>query len=375
MEINLGLSALAAAWILGMFTLRPAWHDRPTVMIVFITGLIVIMMILVVRASWYGFFTLTAYFYSLRLLPWPARLIGVGFVGFMSAISQGYYLTKTDSTGLLIFVVIVAVNIGGACVFTYYNWDSQVQAVRRQQAVEELSEANRKLEAALAENAGLHTQLLTQAREAGVLDERHRIAREIHDTLAQGLTGIITQLQAAEQVDQDPVVWRKHVKAATGLARESLSEARRSVHALRPESLETAKVSDALAVLADRWSTLHGIPVQVTTTGTGQPLSREAEFVLLRIAQEALANVAKHAGATRVGLTLSYLPSEVALDVRDDGRGFDQNAASDGGFGLIAMRQRIEDQAGELLIESDLGSGTAISARLPVGQITAEVSA
>ncbi|HXS63305.1 MAG TPA: sensor histidine kinase [Streptosporangiaceae bacterium] len=364
MAINVGLSALAGAWIV-------AWHNRPRMTLVFMTGLILIMMVLVFRASWYGFFTLTAYFYSIKLLPWPSRLIGVGFVGFMAAVSQSYYLVKTDSTGALVFLVVVLVNVGGSCLFTYYNWNSTVQAERRQQAVDELSEANRKLEAALAENAGLHAQLLTQAREAGVLDERHRIAREIHDTLAQGLTGIITQLQAAEQADQDPAAWRKHVQAATGLARESLTETRRSVHALRPESLESAGLSDALAAVSERWSSLHQIPVQVTTTGIEVPLAQQAEFVLLRTAQEALANVAKHARARRVGLTLSYLPGEIALDVRDDGRGFDPAAVPDGGFGLVAMRQRVQDQSGALLIESEPGGGTAVSARLPVGPVPA----
>ena len=189
--------------------------------------------------------------------------------------------------------------------------------------MEKLSEANRRLEATLAENAGLQQQLLTQAREAGVLDERQRMAREIHDTLAQGLTGIITQLQAAEQAADDPAGWHRHFDAATRLARESLSEARRSVEALRPESLETGRLSEALADVAGRWSALHGIPVQVTTTGTARPMPHQAEFALLRTAQEALANVARHAQATRVGVTLSYMEHEVALDVRDDGRGFD----------------------------------------------------
>jgi hypothetical protein len=88
MFINLGLSALAGAWILWMYTLHPSWHDRPAAMVVFMTGLIVIMMVLVVRASWYGFFTLTAYYYSIRLLPWPARLIGAGGRGARRAASH-----------------------------------------------------------------------------------------------------------------------------------------------------------------------------------------------------------------------------------------------------------------------------------------------
>ncbi len=131
------------------------------------------------------------------------------------------------------------------------------------------------------------------------------MAREIHDTLAQGLTGIITQLQAAEQAEQEPAERRTaHFAAAAGLARESLTEARRSVHALRPEPLETARLSEALADVAARWSALHGVAVQVTTTGTARPCGRRPSSSLLRTAQEALANVARHARASSVALTL-----------------------------------------------------------------------
>jgi DNA-binding NarL/FixJ family response regulator/two-component sensor histidine kinase len=173
------------------------------------------------------------------------------------------------------------------------------------------------------------------------------MAREIHDTLAQGLTGIITQLQAAEQASQDPPERRRHFDAAVTLARESLTEARRSVHALRPEALEQARLGEALTGVARRWTERSGVPAQVTITGTVRPLPPEAESALLRTAQEALANVAKHAAATRVGVTLSYMDDEVVLDVRDDGRGFQPERAPgapepSAGFGLVAMRQRIE---------------------------------
>ena len=257
---------------------------------------------------------------------------------------------------------------------TWFLHRIETQHDERGRMVDELRDANRRLEATLAENAGLHEQLLAQAREAGILDERQRMAREIHDTLAQGLTGIITQLQAAEQASADPAGWRRRVAAAIRLARESLSEARRSVDALRPEPLETARLSDALTSVAERWSALHGIAVQVTTTGTARPLPSGAESALLRTAQEALANVARHAQATRVGLTLSYMPHEVALDVRDDGRGFDPapaGAAADG-FGLVAMRQRIEGLSGTVQVESEPGGGTAISACVPA--VAAEAS-
>src|SRR5579863_2771243 len=313
---GLVLSGLSAAWMLVMYTLHPAWRQRPRVMAVFITVLLVLGALLIVDNTIYGIYTFSIYFFVIRYLVWPWRLLGAAAVGVLQATSQAYGVNKHTVGGILIYLIIIAVNVAISVAFTWSRWLN----IR---AFGELSESNRKLEATLAENAGLQQQLLTQAREAGVLDERQRMAREIHDTLAQGLTGIITQLQAAEQAADDPPAWRRHFTAATALARESLTEARRSVEALRPESLETGRLSEALAETAGRWSARHGIPAQVTTTGTARPMSPEAEFALLRTAQEALANVARHACATRVGVTLSYMEQEVALDVRDDGRGFD----------------------------------------------------
>ena len=192
------------------------------------------------------------------------------------------------------------------------------------------------LAAAHAENEGLQQQLLSQAREAGVLDERQRLAREIHDTLAQGLTGIITQLQAAALAKDDPAEWQRHLDSATALARENLTEARRSVHALRPEALDAATLPDALADVAARWTSGPACPRPSPPPATPRRLHPEIEAAILRVAQEALSNVAKHAAAGRVGVTLSYMDDEVTLDVRDDGVGFDPVSAADGGSGCPA---------------------------------------
>jgi signal transduction histidine kinase len=387
--IDLSLCALVTAWIVWMFTLHPAWRNRPPLMAVFFAGLVAITTVLVIRAPWFGFFAFTGYFYSV-FMPWPWRALTMESVAIVTGIAQaGRYPSP------LVLASNIAANVtvvGAIAWFTRIRMEADEQ---RKQALDDLAEANRTLEVTLAENAGLHEQLLTQAREAGVLDERRRMAREIHDTLAQGLTGIVTQLQAAEQSSEEPAGWRRHFAAATALARESLSEARRSVDALRPEPLEMARLSEALANVARHWSALHGIAVQVATTGTARPMPPEAEFALLRAAQEALANVARHAQATRVGLTLSYLEHEVALDVRDDGRGFDpvlREAGSNGppgrnggggrpadaggsggggGFGLVAMRQRIEGLSGTLQVESEPGAGTAISACVPAAPMAA----
>jgi signal transduction histidine kinase len=236
-------------------------------------------------------------------------------------------------------------------------------------AIDELTEVNARLEATLEENARLHEQLVEQARASGVAEERGRLAREIHDTIAQGLAGIVTQLQAAGSAPRESEGWRRHHDAAMRLARDSLTEARRSVEAMRPESLEQARLPEALSGVVADWSALSGIDAGVTTTGAVRPMRPEIEVTLLRTAQEALANVAKHAGATRVGLTLSYMEDVVTLDVRDDGAGFvpgeHAGPGLDGGFGLVAMRQRLDGLSGRLEIESEPGGGTAISASMP----------
>lgn len=321
--VDLVLCGLTAAWMLGVFTLRPAWRRRAPVMAVFCAVLILLSAILAVRDPWFGCFTPVGYFYAFRLLRWPWQPVGVGAMAVVAGTAQAYDVDKSTAAGLVTYGAVVAANAVPMCAFAWFARRAARQNEERERALQEAREANRRLAASLAENAALHERLLAQARDAGVQGERQRMAREIHDTLAQGLTGIVSQLRAAEHAGDDPAAWRRHVAAATKLARESLSEARRSVHALRPEPLRSAMLSEALAGVAERWSALHEIPVQVTTTGTARPIRPEAEAALLRIAQEALANVAKHARATRVGVTLSYLEHEAALDVRDDGGGFD----------------------------------------------------
>ncbi|WP_246005444.1 sensor histidine kinase [[Actinomadura] parvosata] len=227
---------------------------------------------------------------------------------------------------------------------------------------ERLKQTTARLAALAEENAELQAQLLTQAREAGVLGERQRMAREIHDTIAQGLTAILTQLEALGDVPGAG----ERLATVRGLARESLSEARRSVRALRPVPLEESpELAAALTGVAERWSRVAGVPAAVSVTGAARPLHPEVEDTLLRVAQEALANVARHARAGRVVLTLSYMDDVVALDVRDDGAGFVHEPGRTSGFGLVGMRQRVTRLAGRLEIETAPGQGTGISATVP----------
>jgi signal transduction histidine kinase len=205
------------------------------------------------------------------------------------------------------------------------------------------------------ENTELQARLLAQAREAGVLGERQRMAREIHDTIAQSLTAILTQLEAGGGEDR--------LETVRGLAREALTEARRSVQALRPARLDDAELPTALREMAQKWSLTTAVAATVEVTGEVRPLHVEVEVTLLRIAQEALANVSRHARAGRVGLTLSYMDDVVAIDVCDDGAGFTPGHST--GFGLVAMRQRVTRLAGALEIETAPGRGTGISATVP----------
>ncbi len=389
--VTLGIAAVAGAWLLFGFTLHPAWRHRTRWMSVWFTVLLILMAALVIRAPLFGFFSYTGYFFTF-FLPRRWRLAGAAAVAVITATSQDGGLPKPTAGAIGLYCGLIVVNVLVACGVIWFAFKGTEQSEQRRQAVAELSEANRKLEITLAENAGLHEQLLTQAREAGVSDERQRMAREIHDTLAQSLAGIITQLQAADQVSQDGEQ-RRHLDAAQQLARESLSEARRSVHALRPEPLEHGRIEQALRQVTERWSALQGVPATVTTTGPVGPMPPQAELTLLRTAQEALANVAKHAGASRVGLTLSYFDDQVTLDIRDDGSGFTPRTGEQilnigtsrppgpapdsgdgppmGGYGLTAMRERVEGLAGSLTIESEPGAGTTISASLPVDPGTA----
>lgn len=766
-----GLTVAAALWVLWMVTLHPEWVHRRRLMGLYYTALVALMAALVLCAPWFGLFTFAGYLHAIQVLHGRWRTVGVMTTAVVTATSQDAGLPKGGIGALIGYLVIVLLNLLLGAVIMWFGWISQEQNNRRERANEELAEANRKLTASLEENRDLHALLLAQAREAGVLDERRRLAQEIHDTLAQGLIGIITQLQAAEQarrradgefdgatgelggetggragarssdvaddradgsqdgaavgqadrrlgseaadrMDGEPggaaakqaasgtnigvggavgaastvgtagpagivsavdalaavgtasaagpadtigavdavnavvtlsatstmgtfgtadvasaagsvvaasavdavgaigasgavdavdaadaastiaavgtvgtagptgtvgavsaagpagaadavgtlgaasavgVVGavdavnaagaagtiaavdavdaagpasaagsvgaasaigaadavsaagptgtastadavdavgaastagaagtvgaadtvgagnaagaagavgavgavaaagtasaagaagtvgavgaagrtsepsprdeeRRHLAAAAQLARDSLSEARRSVRALQPEQLESAGLSEALAGVAARWSALNLVPAEFSITGTVCALHPEIEATILRTAQEALANVAKHAKATRVGLTLSYMDDQVTLDVRDDGVGFDPSSLAahehrhrhqhqherghedghaqedghgsgskpgskpgpkpgnepgsepgqrpDGGFGLTAMRQRVDRLTGRLDIESEPGGGTAVSASLPAVSAT-----
>jgi signal transduction histidine kinase len=363
--ISFGISAGGAAWITWFVTLHPEWRDRQKMMAGYYVGLLAFMVVLDFRSPLFAFFVFVGYLQAYRLAGRRWRMAAVLATAALMSLSQmGGVPAKVTSGTIAIWAAFMLVNSVVAGAFTFFGWHSDEQATRRKTMVAELAEANERLEAMLEENAGLHAQLLTQAREAGVLDERQRMAGEIHDTLAQGLTGIIAQLEAVRRARRTGD-WERHLDSARELARDSLSEARRSVQALRPEILEDARLPEAIGAMAERWSRNAAVPVNVEVTGEPKPLLAEIEVTLFRVAQEALANVAKHAAAGKAGLTLSYMDDVVLLDVRDDGVGFSTGTNGHGGYGLTGMRRRLSHVAGSLEVESGPGEGTAVNATVP----------
>jgi signal transduction histidine kinase len=212
-------------------------------------------------------------------------------------------------------------------------------------------------------------ELAASEHRRGILEERQRLAREIHDTLAQGFTSIVIHLEAADQAlsgDVDTV--KKHMDRARETARNSLDQARRVVHDLRPDLLEQFSLPDALQRLTERWSQATDIKATSTITGDLVPLHPNIEVTLLRAAQESLNNIHKHAQATRVQLTVSYMGDIIILDVKDNGIGFNNASRSPltGGYGLRAMEERVKQYGGSVELESDPGEGTTVVVTIPL---------
>ncbi|MFE6162988.1 ATP-binding protein [Streptomyces sp. NPDC056486] len=317
----------------------------------------------------FAFYAIVGYFGAERLL--PPRLVKPGLfaTAIIMAGSQSGGLPPHGNLGWAVFGGLLAVNIALLGVFAHLAAQEDQRALDAAATITELERTNTALQQAMDENAALHAQLLLQAREAGVADERRRLAAEIHDTIAQGLTGIIAQLQVVATASEESLA-REHLGRAADLARHSLGEARRSVHNLSPTALEHDALPEALKKTVTEWAERAGVRADFTVTGPAEPLHEEIEATLLRIVQEALSNATRHADATRLGVTLSYMEGEVALDVRDDGRGFDPltlvQRSGSGGFGLDGMRVRAERIAGSFTVESEPGNGTALSARVPL---------
>jgi signal transduction histidine kinase len=311
------------------------------------------------RASWAYFLTASS-FYGLMwgTLPFGLAVTGniilTGLIIWSQALNLGR--TITFSSELLI---VSGMAIGWSALLALWMRSVMRESAERKSLIVQLEETQRSLASA--------------ERQAGILQERQRLAHEIHDTLAQGFTSIIMQLEAADlALTEEEKTVRLRLDQARETARLSLAEARRLVQALRPEPLEGVSLPEAMRRVADRWK--HESEVEIDFSVTGNPclLHPEVEVSLLRLMQEGLANVQRHAQAHRVTITLSYMEDQVALDVQDDGGGFDPENLfkladqNRGGFGLQAMRERVAQFGGQLVIESAPGQGTTLAIQIPL---------
>ncbi|ANN14944.1 two-component sensor histidine kinase [Amycolatopsis orientalis] len=268
-------------------------------------------------------------------------------LGPVSSIARG----GLDQPALRILLPMTAILIVFSLLAGRYTTGIIEQSKGRAALIEQL-------EASQAEVARL-------SREAGTAAERERMAREIHDTLAQGFTSIVTLTQAIEsEMDTDPKAARRHLELAARTARENLAEARAMVAAEVPSALAAASLEEALRRQVERLTEEAGIEATIAIEGPLPSLPMATEVVLLRGAQEALSNIRKHSRATRVSLRLSVVDGRVRLGVTDDGTGFDP-AEPSGGFGLRGMRTRADQVGGRVKLESGPGAGTTLELEVP----------
>ena len=328
----------------------PAW----------MTVLVLEWLVLTLLAPDAAFIVFPLFFLQLHVLPLRAGiplvlvsvLLTIWAMSFHVGLSLGATLGPIVGAG-----VAVAVGLGYRALLR--------EAAERQNLIDDL----------LATRA----QLAATARDAGTLAERERLAREIHDTVAQGLSSIQLLLHAAENRVTDPDAL-DHLRLARDTAAANLQETRRFIRELTPPALDTQTLPGALSRLAAGTErTLAGsgqsgparsTRVSVHVTGDPVPLPMALETTLLRIAQGSLANVVQHAGAGRAEVTLSYMTDEVALDIVDDGGGFvvtDAASQNPDSFGLNAIRQRVEQLGGSFVLESAPGHGTAVAVTFPIG--------
>lgn len=233
-----------------------------------------------------------------------------------------------------------------------------------------LSDADLKLLYTVGDLLGIaveRARLYEQSVQLGAVRERNRLAREIHDTLAQGLTAVSLQLESADillETGANPEKAHKAVQQALTLTRANLDEARRSVLDLRAAPLEGRTLAEALAALAEAFP--EAVDIDVSITGGEQPLPPRIEIGLYRIAQEAFTNIRRHAQATKATLTLVVTPEFVKLVVADDGQGFETDAVPNGRYGLIGMNERVKLLGGSFTVESQPETGTHLEARIPL---------
>jgi signal transduction histidine kinase len=330
---------------------EPAWQRAQATWRgpVYLTGLVALFALAQSQNSnaWFLAFALTSQCFHVTTIRRGMVFVAVLNVtaGVLVVVQHPGLESVLTAVGIAVFAITFA--------YVYGRFTMRVVEQSRERAVliEELSSTRQELTA-------VH-------HEAGVLAERHRLAGEIHDTLAQGFTSIVTLVQAAEAgLGPEAGDARRHLDLALATARDNLAEARALVTVLSPVQLDSSSLGDALRRVTEVTGAEAGIQAHAEVTGTVRPLPTGIEVVLLRVCQEALANVRRHAGAREVRVRLTYADVRVQLTVVDDGDGFDATAAN-GGYGLRGMRERVAQVGGVLEVRTKPGAGTEVCAEVP----------
>jgi len=356
LSVIMGCALLLGIWYMPyLFISAQTFRQHPWRTLSYMSLGWALWLVLITRDSDYLFVLFGLYPQVSVFLPFPWSLVG-GVV--LLALSLWQQLPDLGNGGEVVFFFIFSSGVIGICWMLFLN---------------STFSHNSKQAHLIAQLQAARQELAQAERLAGVMQERQRLAANIHDTVAQGFTSIVMALESVNMslLANDEGI-RPMLERIDRIARESLAETRALLWALQPEVFERASLPEFLLALATRWSEEHGIPVQTMITGEVVALRPEIEVTLLRAAQEALANVWRHAQASSVVLTLSYMDETIVLDVQDDGKGFDARsvlatarAQSTGGFGLPALRERAEQQGGTLTVESEPGEGTTVALTIP----------
>ena len=342
---KLGVLGLAAA-ACALYALIAVLSRRPRPWAVYMSVLVALWAVLVVVAPSFAWGSFAVFFLCrLAFTGWTAYFTG----GITTAATAVGLFRLGGGTDIALLLGPLAVGVVLTLIYDRIEHDAAEQ---------------RRLHAAVSLAQG---QLAVTERRAGSIEERERVSREIHDTVTQGLASSLLHLEAAQRSWPSPAA-QDEIRSAGALLRQSLADTRSLVHDLASPGLETAPLPEALLQAAS-----HYLPgVRLCVTGEPRAVAADTRHALLRVLQSAAANTALHAGADHAAVTLGFLPDAVTLDVYDDGVGFDPASlarpSEKGGYGLRAMRQRVEQLGGEFSVESSPGAGTVVAATLPAGE-------
>ncbi|MFD4369577.1 sensor histidine kinase [Rhodococcus sp. NPDC058521] len=347
------IAVLSVLFVAG-YLFGLARHWRGVKMHVWLAGGTLVWLALMCLTPDAAYIAFGMFFLYLHLLRPPWSLIGVTFATAVAVVGTAAHRGWS--------VAGVVGPVFGACVAVAIGLG--YQALYREAAERERESAER--QRLIDELMNTREELAVQERNAGVLAERERLAREIHDTVAQGLSSIQMLLHAAERAAPDhPVLDRIHMARDT--AADSLAETRQLIGDLTPAALDGQSLAEALGRICERASS-DALRAEAVVEGEAVRLPMPLEAALVRIAQGAVSNVQRHANASRVAVTLTYAPDVVSLDIVDNGDGFDVEVlrrAPAESFGLNAIRRRVEMLHGTMNVESEPGL-TAVAVSFPV---------